>query len=84
MEWSKIYEFLKLGSRKVMHERNTNETKIQVELNVDGSGKAEISTGIGFFDHMLEQIARHGKLDLKYNRDITLRSITSIFQINEK
>lgn len=65
LEWSKIYEFLKLGSRKVQHERNTNETKIQIELNVDGSGKAEISTGIGFFDHMLEQIARHGKLDLK-------------------
>lgn len=65
LNWSKIYEFLKLGARTVTHERNTNETKISVELNVDGSGKAEISTGLGFFDHMLEQIARHGKLDLK-------------------
>lgn len=63
-EWSKIYEFLKLGLRSVTHERNTNETKISVALNVDGSGKADIATGIGFFDHMLEQIARHGKMDL--------------------
>jgi imidazoleglycerol-phosphate dehydratase / histidinol-phosphatase len=63
-EWSKIYEFLKLGLRKVVHERNTNETKIRIELNMDGSGKADISTGLGFFDHMLEQIARHGKIDL--------------------
>jgi imidazoleglycerol-phosphate dehydratase/histidinol-phosphatase len=64
-EWRKIYEFLKLGLRHVIHERNTNETKIKIDLNVDGSGKAEIKTGIGFFDHMLEQIARHGKMDLK-------------------
>jgi imidazoleglycerol-phosphate dehydratase / histidinol-phosphatase len=62
--WSDIYSFLKLGLRKVKHERNTNETKISIELNMDGSGKAAIETGIGFFDHMLEQIARHGKLDL--------------------
>jgi imidazoleglycerol-phosphate dehydratase / histidinol-phosphatase len=62
--WEKIYEFLKLGLRKVNHERNTNETKIKIELNIDGSGKAIIDTGVGFFDHMLEQIARHGKLDL--------------------
>ncbi|HTN07329.1 bifunctional histidinol-phosphatase/imidazoleglycerol-phosphate dehydratase HisB [Agriterribacter sp.] len=63
-EWSRIYEFLKLGLRSVTQERNTNETKISVALNADGSGKADISTGIGFFDHMLEQIARHGKMDL--------------------
>ncbi|MBI2729718.1 MAG: bifunctional histidinol-phosphatase/imidazoleglycerol-phosphate dehydratase HisB [Sphingobacteriales bacterium] len=63
-EWSKIYEFLKLGLRIVKHERNTNETKICVEVNMEGSGKANISTGLGFFDHMLEQIARHGKIDL--------------------
>jgi imidazoleglycerol-phosphate dehydratase / histidinol-phosphatase len=65
--WKKIYEFLKLGLRHVTHERNTNETKIYVDLNVDGSGKAHIATGIGFFDHMLEQIARHGNIDLKIN-----------------
>ncbi|MBL7742795.1 MAG: bifunctional histidinol-phosphatase/imidazoleglycerol-phosphate dehydratase HisB [Chitinophagaceae bacterium] len=63
-EWSDIYSFLKLGLRNVTHERNTNETKIRIELNADGSGKGAISTGLGFFDHMLEQIARHGKLDL--------------------
>jgi imidazoleglycerol-phosphate dehydratase / histidinol-phosphatase len=63
-EWSKIYEFLKSGLRKVVHERNTNETKISIELNMDGSGKGAIATGLGFFDHMLEQIARHGKIDL--------------------
>jgi imidazoleglycerol-phosphate dehydratase/histidinol-phosphatase len=63
-DWNDIYTFLKLGLRKVSHERNTNETKIKVELNVDGSGKANIHTGLGFFDHMLEQIARHGKMDL--------------------
>lgn len=62
--WNEIYTFLKLGLRKVHHERNTNETKISVELNVDGSGKANIHTGLGFFDHMLDQIARHGKMDI--------------------
>lgn len=62
--WEKIYEFLKLGLRRVVHERNTNETKIKVELNIDGNGKAVIDTGLGFFDHMLEQIAKHGKIDL--------------------
>ena len=66
-EWSKIYEFLKLGLRHVVHERNTNETKIKIDLNVDSNGKSEIKTGLGFFDHMLEQIARHGKMDLKIN-----------------
>ena len=62
--WQDIYVFLKLGLRKVVHERNTNETKISIELNLDGSGKTNISTGLGFFDHMLDQIARHGKMDL--------------------
>ena len=64
IHWADIYTFLKLGLRKVSHERNTNETKISILLNLDGSGKTSIHTGLGFFDHMLEQIARHGKLDL--------------------
>jgi imidazoleglycerol-phosphate dehydratase / histidinol-phosphatase len=68
-EWSAIYEFLKLGLRRVVHERNTNETRIRIDLNVDGSGKAAIVTGLGFFDHMLEQIARHGKMDLTLRVD---------------
>ncbi len=64
IHWADIYSFLKLGLRSVTHERNTNETKITVALNLDGSGKTAIDTGIGFFDHMLDQIARHGQLDL--------------------
>lgn len=63
-EWSEIYSFLKLGLRQVVHERNTNETKIRIELNLDGRGITNIQTGLGFFDHMLDQIARHGKMDL--------------------
>jgi imidazoleglycerol-phosphate dehydratase/histidinol-phosphatase len=62
--WAEIYSFLKLGLRKVTHVRNTKETKISVELNLDGKGDAKIETGLGFFDHMLDQIARHGGLDL--------------------
>ena len=62
--WQKIYEFLKLGLRTVKHERNTKETQINIELSLDGSGKANISTGLHFFDHMLDQIARHGNIDL--------------------
>ena len=62
--WASIYSFLKLGLRQVTHQRHTQETKIKIDLNLDGSGKASIETGVGFFDHMLEQIARHGSLDL--------------------
>lgn len=62
--WSDIYTFLKMGNRSVQHQRNTNETKITIELNIDGTGIAKIDTGLGFFNHMLEQIAKHGKLDL--------------------
>jgi imidazoleglycerol-phosphate dehydratase / histidinol-phosphatase len=64
-EWSSIYSFLKTGLRQVIHERNTRETKIRIELNADGNGKSDIHTGLSFFDHMLDQIARHGKMDLK-------------------
>jgi imidazoleglycerol-phosphate dehydratase/histidinol-phosphatase len=62
--WKDIYEFLKSSLRKICHKRKTNETEISIELNLDGSGKANIQTGLGFFDHMLDQIARHGMIDL--------------------
>lgn len=63
-DWEKIYDFLKLENRTAELTRNTNETKIYIKLNLDGSGKSEISTGIAFFDHMLDQISRHGNIDL--------------------
>jgi imidazoleglycerol-phosphate dehydratase/histidinol-phosphatase len=63
-DWQSIYTFLILGLRKVTHSRNTKETQITIQLNLDGKGESTIDTGIGFFDHMLDQIARHGKLDL--------------------
>ena len=63
-DWDEIYAFLKAKERKASLMRNTNETKIQIDLNLDGTGKSNINTGIAFFDHMLDQIARHGQLDL--------------------
>ena len=67
--WKAIYEFLKLKDRTAEIARKTNETDIKIKLNLDGTGKAEISTGIAFFDHMLDQIARHGQMDLEVNVD---------------
>ena len=63
-EWQKIYEFLKLNERTASISRKTNETDIAISLNLDGTGKSNINTGISFFDHMLDQIARHGQMDL--------------------
>lgn len=62
--WEAIYEFLRLGTRIVRHERITRETNIQLELNLDGEGKSSIGTGLHFFDHMLEQLSRHSGVDL--------------------
>lgn len=64
-DWKDIYEFLKQQKRKVFHSRNTNETKIDIELSLEGPGESNIKTGLGFFDHMLDQLARHGKMDVK-------------------
>ena len=63
-KWSEIYQFLKENPRKAKTIRKTNETEITIEINLDGSGKSTIDTGIPFFDHMLEQIAKHGNLDV--------------------
>ena len=65
--WEEIYNYLKLPERKITHIRTTKETDIAVEINLDGSGKSNIKTGLAFFDHMLEQIAKHGNIDLSIN-----------------
>lgn len=71
-DWEKIYEFLKLDNRTAQIKRKTNETDIHIELNLDGTGKSKIETGLAFFDHMLDQLARHGQMDLtiKVNGDL--------------
>jgi len=64
-KWEDIYNLLKAGSRKIHHERKTNETDITIKLDLDGTGKVKIETGLNFFDHMLDQIARHGSVDFE-------------------
>jgi imidazoleglycerol-phosphate dehydratase/histidinol-phosphatase len=63
-DWNDIYAYFKLPERIITHTRNTNETKIFIQLNLDGKGNANNQTGLAFFDHMLDQIAKHGNLDL--------------------
>ena len=64
MNWERIAELLFAGERTAEVRRTTKETDIHVFLNIDGTGQCDISTGLGFFDHMLEQIGRHGMMDL--------------------
>jgi imidazoleglycerol-phosphate dehydratase/histidinol-phosphatase len=74
--WNDIYLFLKAIPRTGTVTRVTNETNIVIEINLDGSGRSNISTGIGFFDHMLEQISKHGNIDLNI-------SVTGDLEIDE-
>lgn len=71
-DWEKIYEFLKLSNRTAEIHRKTNETDIHITLNLGGTGQGRISTGLAFFDHMLDQLAKHGQMDLdiKVNGDL--------------
>ena len=62
--WEQIKELLYAGERQSTIQRTTKETDILVRVNIDGSGRCDISTGIGFFDHLLEQIGKHGGLDM--------------------
>ena len=63
-DWQTVAETIYAGERTASYRRTTKETDIDVRLTLDGSGQADIQTGLGFFDHMLEQIARHGQIDL--------------------
>ena len=65
LDWNRIAEILFAGERTAFVRRTTKETDIDISLCLDGTGKSDISTGLGFFDHMLEQIAKHGNIDLK-------------------
>lgn len=64
-DWNEIYQYLKILPRIGKTKRTTLETEISVEINLDGTGKSKIETGLAFFDHMLEQISKHGNLDLE-------------------
>lgn len=63
-DWDKITEYLFAGERRAVVQRTTKETDIYVEINLDGNGKTAVSTGLGFFDHMLDQIGKHSGMDL--------------------
>ncbi len=66
-DWKEIYDLLAKPGRISVVTRNTNETQISITLNLDGDGKSNIKTGLGFFDHMLEQVTKHGQIDLTIN-----------------
>jgi len=67
--WADIYTLLRLPNRVAHITRNTNETKIQVDLNLDGKGQMHLQTGLGFFDHMLEQLSKHSGVDMTIKVD---------------
>jgi imidazoleglycerol-phosphate dehydratase / histidinol-phosphatase len=63
--WSEIFEYITLSERYVSHQRTTKETDVKIGINLDGTGVSNINTGLKFFDHMLDQIAKHGQIDLE-------------------
>jgi len=65
MSWESIYQFLRLPARTAVVQRDTNETKISIEINLDGNGRPQMHTGLGFFDHMLDQLSKHSGVDMK-------------------
>jgi len=64
-DWDQVYRYIRTRQRRAEVKRKTNETEISVALSLDGEGQTEISTGLGFFDHMLDQLGQHGGLDLE-------------------
>jgi imidazoleglycerol-phosphate dehydratase/histidinol-phosphatase len=73
LDWNDVYIYLKSKPRRAQIKRKTKETSIVVDLNLDGSGKSAIGTGLGFFDHMLNQIPKHGGIDLAIKADGDLK-----------
>lgn len=63
--WEDIYRFLSAPNRKATVRRKTRETDISIDINLDGEGRSKISTGLGFYDHMLDQLSKHGNIDLE-------------------
>lgn len=68
-DWNEIFDFIKSSSRKIAHTRNTNETKIAIEMNLDGNGIYHVDTGLNFFNHMVEQLSKHSLIDLDLKVD---------------
>ncbi len=63
-DWKDIYKLVSTPERKASNTRKTKESNIKIEINLDSDSKSKISTGIAFFDHMLDQLSRHGNIDL--------------------
>jgi len=67
--WNDVFELVKSSARKIAHTRNTNETKIAIEMNLDGNGVYHVDTGLNFFNHMVEQLSKHSLIDLNLKVD---------------
>ncbi len=68
-DWNNVFELIKSSARKIVHIRNTNETKVAVEMNLDGTGVYHVDTGLNFFNHMIEQLSKHSLIDLNLKVD---------------